>query len=105
MHRHHVAVKTMRCDSVFLLFGLGCMTIQLAGQESRRVADLLVKAEQGTATAQFNLGNIYANGDGVAIDRIEAMKWYRLEPTGSCFTVYLRQLRRSSTSESLLLSG
>jgi tetratricopeptide (TPR) repeat protein len=39
--------------------------------------DLLkVKAEQGDANAQFNLGNRYFNGDGVIEDDVEAVKWY-----------------------------
>jgi TPR repeat protein len=35
-------------------------------------------ADQGDATAQFNLGVMYAEGQGVAQDYGEAMKWYRL---------------------------
>ena len=35
-------------------------------------------AEQGDATAQFNLGNMYANGEGVPKDDAEAVKWFRL---------------------------
>ena len=35
------------------------------------------KAEQGDAGAQFSLGNMYANGTGVAQDYKEAMKWWR----------------------------
>ena len=34
-------------------------------------------AEQGNASAQFNLGNMYANGRGVKQDDFEAVKWYR----------------------------
>ena len=34
-------------------------------------------AEQGNAYAQFNLGNMYANGRGVKQDDVEAVKWYR----------------------------
>ena len=34
-------------------------------------------AEQGNASAQFNLGNMYANGQGVKQDDVEAVKWYR----------------------------
>ena len=36
----------------------------------------LVQA-QGNASAQFNLGLMYANGDGVPKDAAEAVKWYR----------------------------
>lgn len=34
-------------------------------------------AEQGDASAQVNLGNMYAYGDGVAQNREEAVTWYR----------------------------
>ena len=35
-------------------------------------------AAQGYASAQYNLGLMYANGRGVVQDYTEAMKWYRL---------------------------
>ena len=35
-------------------------------------------AEQGDAKAQFNLGLMYASGQGVAQDDTEAVKWWRL---------------------------
>ena len=35
-------------------------------------------AEQGGAVAQYNLGSIYDNGQGVLQDDSEAVKWYRL---------------------------
>ena len=35
-------------------------------------------AERGDATAQFNLGVMYANGEGVPQDDAEAVQWYRL---------------------------
>ena len=35
-------------------------------------------AEQGYANAQYNLGLMYANGQGVPQDDKEAFKWYRL---------------------------
>ena len=34
-------------------------------------------ADQGDATAQYNLGLMYFNGQGVPQDYAEAMKWYR----------------------------
>jgi hypothetical protein len=34
-------------------------------------------AEQGYAEAQYNLGVMYANGEGVPEDDTEAVKWYR----------------------------
>ena len=35
-------------------------------------------ADQGDANAQFNLGHMYYNGEGVPKDDAEAVKWYRL---------------------------
>jgi TPR repeat protein len=37
-----------------------------------------VLAEQGDADAQFNLGLMYANGDGVPQNDAESAKWFRL---------------------------
>ena len=41
------------------------------------LAETRKKAEQGDAAAQFNLGLMYADGDGVPKDAVEAVKWYR----------------------------
>ena len=35
------------------------------------------EAERGDATEQNNLGFMYANGDNVEKDQVEALKWYR----------------------------
>ena len=35
-------------------------------------------AEQGDASAQYNLGQMYRNGRGVSQDHMTAVKWYRL---------------------------
>lgn len=35
-------------------------------------------AEQGDATAQYNLGLMYSDGQGVPQDYAEAMRWYKL---------------------------
>ena len=35
-------------------------------------------AEQGLSQAQYNLGLMYAEGEGVAQDYQEAVRWYRL---------------------------
>ena len=34
-------------------------------------------AEQGNATTQFNVGLMYAEGQGVKQDDVEAIKWFR----------------------------
>ena len=41
------------------------------------VEDCRVRAEQGHALAQYNLGLMYANGEGVPQDDKEAFNWYR----------------------------
>ena len=43
----------------------------MAAANARKAAD------QGHAEAQFNLGLMYANGDGVAQNYAEAVKWFR----------------------------
>ena len=35
-------------------------------------------AEQGDVKAQFNLGVMYAWGEGVPEDKAEAVRWYRM---------------------------
>ena len=40
--------------------------------------DILSCAEQGHASAQFNLGVMYDIGRGVLEDDVEAVRWYRL---------------------------
>jgi len=35
-------------------------------------------AEKGQVLAQFNLGNMYVNGDGVPKNDVEAVRWFRL---------------------------
>jgi TPR repeat protein len=49
-----------------------------AGDDKRVVAALRPLAEQGIASAQSNLGVMYANGEGVPENDAEAVKWYRL---------------------------
>ena len=41
------------------------------------IDDCRVKAEQGDSVAQFNLGVLYCNGQGVIQNYKEAVKWYR----------------------------
>ena len=48
------------------------------GDYATAFEEMLPIAEQGHASAQFNLGNRYANGEGVPQDYAVAMKWYRL---------------------------
>ena len=47
------------------------------GDDITKIYELTLKAEQGDAVAQFNLGVKYDNGQGVPQDYAEAVKWYR----------------------------
>ena len=47
------------------------------GDFSKAVKLFMPLAEQGNAFAQFNLGFMYAKGQGVLQDDKEAVRWYR----------------------------
>ena len=47
-------------------------------EDKRRFKEEQVLADQGNASAQFNLGLMYSLGTGVPKDDKEAVKWYRL---------------------------
>ena len=49
-----------------------------AGDYATALAEWKPLAEQGDASAQYNLGLMYANGTGVIEDDKEAAKWFRL---------------------------
>ena len=63
---------------VFLLM-LGVAAAQQSTNNvaSNTIEETKAKAEKGDAEAQYSLGVRYDNGDGVAKDEIEAVKWYR----------------------------
>ena len=46
--------------------------------EQEEIDTLRARADQGVAEAQYNLGVMYARGDGVPEDEAEALRWYRL---------------------------
>ena len=48
------------------------------GQDPDTITEIRLQAEQGDASAQYNLGVSYANGEGVLKDEAEAVRWYRL---------------------------
>ena len=56
-----------------------------AGRPSNESSGLLehwrATAKRGDADAQFNLGRMYADGEGVERDMNESIKWYRLAAT------------------------
>ena len=44
---------------------------------SDNIADLITKAEQGNASAQFSLALLYLMGEAMPLDYKEAFRWYR----------------------------
>ena len=44
---------------------------------AQELADLRARAEAGDASAQYFLGVMYATGDGVPQDNVEAVAWFR----------------------------
>ena len=54
----------------------GCATVT-APTETAEIAAFRVKANTGSADAQFNLGYAYANGKGVRKDATQKAAWYR----------------------------
>ena len=67
--------RTPRLIAVAILI-TACSASIFAQPEA--VAELRAAAEQGDAVAQFNLGVMYATGEGVPQDDAEAARWYRL---------------------------
>ena len=71
-------MKTLQ--TIFLALLLSTFSSAYAGDcfKDADAADCRVKAEQGNANAQYLLGLMYNNGQGVIQDYKEAVKWYRL---------------------------
>ena len=46
--------------------------------QTPEIAALRARAEAGDAEAQYDLGVMYASGEGVPQDYAEAVRWYRL---------------------------
>ena len=64
------------------LVAAGCLLLvstgpPLSAQGKTNVAELKARAETEDAEAQSDVGWAYYNGDGVAEDAIEAVKWFR----------------------------
>ncbi len=49
-----------------------------AAQAESPLVALILAAEKGSATAQYHLAEMYAQGDGVRKDPVEALKWTRM---------------------------
>ena len=66
----YARIITLAAVLVALAVGAQAQTSEIDAQRAR--------AEQGDALAQYNLGVMYLNGEGVPQDDVEAVRWYRL---------------------------
>jgi TPR repeat protein len=66
-------------NRLLLLSALAWLGLLLAVSfaDSSRLVETRIKAEHGDAEAQYNLGILYHDGQGVPRDDAEAVKWYR----------------------------
>jgi TPR repeat protein len=64
------------CGLAILLIA-GPTSEQVKKADDPRILELRKAAEQGNARAQFNLGLMYATGQGVPQDYVEAARWFR----------------------------
>ena len=60
------------CRTLLIVLAVAVCTVAAEDLQT-----LLKKAEAGDVEEQYNLGNMYANGEGVSEDDAEAFKWYR----------------------------
>ena len=62
--------KTMKCFIALVLCFCAFYTFGADADKYRKAA------EDGDVNAQYNLGSCYENGEGVAKDQVEAVKWF-----------------------------
>ena len=72
--RYLLSLVALLC---FVEVSLPDATAQQTKELRKEFQRVKAKAEKGDASAQFDLGVMYANGDGIAKDKTEAVKWYR----------------------------
>ena len=72
--RRNALTGALILSLVFFLV-LFCATPQATAESN--LTTIMKAAEQGDAEAQFNLGGLYADGDGVPQDDKQAVDWYR----------------------------
>ena len=75
MKRRPTSILTTLAVSVLALTLIAPWAL---GQDPDTITEIRRQAEQGDAEAQFHLGFLYANGEGVLKDDAEAVRWYRL---------------------------
>lgn len=60
----------------FMLLAVGMLSSHgIAPARAENIDELIVRAENGEAAAQYRLGGIYANGRGVPLDETKAFYW------------------------------
>ena len=72
--------RTQRIATAVLTFSalaVAALPTLAVGQDSSFLETRRL-AEQGDAVAQFSLGSMYANGEGVPEDDAEAVRWFRM---------------------------
>src|SRR5229473_6088037 len=71
----------MKANRLVFTVLLSAAVFQLAAQQTetdqKPVEEVKAKAEAGDADSEYRLGLCYYNGEGVAKDFSEAVKWYR----------------------------
>ncbi len=85
-----------------LVFGSIVSLEGVAQEVDDTAASLRAAAEQGDASAQYNLGVMYLEGQGVKQDNVEAYAWIRTAAAqGRSGTLEIRQalLREMTTSQ------
>ena len=73
--------------------------------QQETVTEVRAKAEQGDAEAQFNLGVMYANGEGVPQDDVTAYMWYNLAASRSTGEVRDRAVQTRDLAETRLTAS
>ena len=53
-------------------------TAVVGAAQQEPIEDIHTRAQQGDAEAQHSLGRMYANGEGVPQNGVEAVRWFRL---------------------------
>jgi TPR repeat protein len=71
------AIKTSRFLSVVLFLFASAVSVW-ADKQAASVDSLKERAAQGDAEAQYSLGLMYQNGEGVPQDYVQAYKWFSL---------------------------
>ncbi len=78
--RYPATVNTNRFTGVLLLFwfGLAVACVAQAPKADRELfQQVKAEADKGNAEAQLRLGDMYATGTGVTLDRAKAARWHR----------------------------